>query len=99
MHAYSAAQGVCTKCASLLHIVLCCLPPTAATAPPYSSFFSLHPPPLTRLQMLKTKGSRADFFHSEQKRILILNGVCVSPTPANSYVTRPQACCSATMSP
>ena len=57
------------------------------------------PPPLTRLQMLKTKGSRADFFHSEQKRILILNGVCLSPTPANPYVTRPQACCSATTSP
>lgn len=56
--------------------------------------FSLHLPPMLFPlpspfpQMLKTKSSRADFFHSDQKRVLVLNGKpsCASrPTTPTSH--------------
>lgn len=46
----------------------------------------LYPVPSPFTQMLKTKSSRADFFHSDQKRVLVLNGV---PLCASRPATQP----------
>lgn len=77
---------------SVPHIDICNAGVPADTAQPQKSHDDLKLKvanmPVLRLKMLKTKSSRADFFHSDQKRVLVLNGLVLcyfEPTKHTDY--------------
>jgi hypothetical protein len=41
------------------------------------------------MKVQKTKGSKADFFHRDQKRFLVLDGLCVSYFDVKKHVQQP----------